>query len=227
MRCVIPLGAVFAVLLNPIGALGADPDAALSIWLASQTNVTSWQADFRQTRTLSTLAEPLTARGRVRFAAPDRFHWQLGDPPQTVAIRQPQRVVIVYPKLKRAEEYPLHAEAKGPWKDALALLDAGFPRSRGDLEKRFQLQSLRETEAGHYTLTLEPRAPSARKLLAEVQLVFSLEPARLLATQMKFPDGSALRNDFTNVVVNEKLDASVFEPEIGADFKITRPAGRR
>jgi hypothetical protein len=35
-------------------------------------------------------------------------------------------MLVIYPKLKRAERYPLHDQAAGPWKDTLALLEAGI-----------------------------------------------------------------------------------------------------
>ena len=44
----------------------------LLIWLDAQTNVSTWSAEFIQTRTLASLTQPLTATGRVWFAAPNR-----------------------------------------------------------------------------------------------------------------------------------------------------------
>ncbi len=204
----------------------AEPNAILNRWLASQTNVITWQADFLQTRTLSTLSQPLTTNGRVWFAAPKRFRWQLGDPPETIAIRQPHRVVILYPKLKRAEEYALVAGGEGMWKDLMELLDMGFPRSRADLEEPFRVLSLGEEDGGRHVLTLGPRSSAFRRMVAEVRLEFSLVPSRLLATQMKFTDGSTLRNDFSNIVVNAELSDEFFKLEMDKDFKISRPPAR-
>ena len=86
-----------------------------------------------QTRTLKALTEPLTASGRVWFAAPDRFRWELGDPPKTIALRVSDEMIVIYPRLKRVERYRLAGDQTGPWRDALALLEAGFPRSQTDL----------------------------------------------------------------------------------------------
>ena len=206
--------------------LSTDTNAIVNAWLASQTNLTTWHADFTQTRALSTLTQPLTARGRVWFAAPRRFRWELGEPPQTIAVRQPTEVLILYPRLKRAERYPLDsAAAGGPWKDAMALLDAGFPRSRAELDATFAIAALTETN-GLHTLALQPRSASARKLMPEIQITFSLRDNVLRATQLRFTDGSLLRNDFTNVVMNQKLDESLFAPVIGADYQVSQPAAK-
>src|SRR5207253_895178 len=45
---------------------------ALKSWLAAQTNIQSWSANFIQTRTLKALTTPLSANGQVWFAAPNR-----------------------------------------------------------------------------------------------------------------------------------------------------------
>lgn len=206
-------------------ASAADTNAIVNAWLASQTNLTTWQADFTQTRALSTLTQPLTARGRVWFAAPNRFRWELGEPPQTIAVRQPKEVLILYPRLKRAERYPLDAAATGPWKDAMALLDAGFPRSRAELDATFRIAALTETN-GLHTLALQPKSASARQLMPEIMLTFSLRDNVLRATQLRFTDGSLLRNDFTNVVMNSKLEDTLFSPVIGADYQVSQPAAK-
>jgi hypothetical protein len=108
-------------------------------------------------------------------------------------------LVVLYPRLKRAERYPLGGEGREPWRDALALLDAGFPASRAELESRFRVRSIHRAE-GRAELTLEPLNSRARQFLTEVRLVL-LEPGfALAANEMRFSDGSVLRNDFTNMV---------------------------
>src|ERR1041385_6849187 len=92
----------------------------LSSWLNAQTNIHTWSADFVQTRTLKSLAQPLTAGGRVWFEAPNLFHWELGSPAQTIAVRERNALLVIYPKLKRAERYPLAGNATGQWRDVFA-----------------------------------------------------------------------------------------------------------
>jgi len=202
-----------------------DTNQVLNTWLAAQTNLLSWSADFRQTRTLKTLTTPLDAVGQVWFAAPNRFRWELGLPPQTIAVRQPGQVWILYPRLKRAESYPLDADAAGPWKDAMALLDAGFPRSRVELEQRFVVKSLIERPDRH-EFSLEPRAPQARRFLPEIRIGFSKSDALLLSTEMTFVDGSRLRNEFTHIRTNAPVDPALFEPNLPPDWTVSRPTAR-
>src|SRR5262249_20656241 len=76
----------------------ADTNAILNSWFAAQTNLQTWSADFTQTRTLKALTQPLVAVGRVWFAMPNRFRWELGSPPQTIALRNADEMLVIYPR---------------------------------------------------------------------------------------------------------------------------------
>ncbi|HVR34928.1 MAG TPA: outer membrane lipoprotein carrier protein LolA [Methylomirabilota bacterium] len=200
----------------------AEPAEFLNRWLDHQTNLHAWSADFTQTRSLRTLTRPLTATGHVWFAAPGLFRWELGQPPQTIAVRQTNQIVILYPKLRRAETYPLDGEQAGPWRDALALLEAGFPRSRPELENRFLIRGIALQES-RCEVDLEPRSAGARRMMPLIRLGFSTNDLNLVMTELRFADGSTLRNDFTNMTVNPELDETLFQPEIPDGFKVVSP----
>jgi outer membrane lipoprotein-sorting protein len=204
-------------------SLAADKQLA-DQWLAAQTNLQSWSADFTQTRTLTVLSEPLVAAGKV-WAAPNLFRWELGQPPQTIALRQPDQLLIIYPRLKRAEKYPLNAAPPGPVRDALALLDATLPRDRATMEAKFRLVSASETNS-LLQLTLQPRSASARKFMSEILVAFRTNNFAIAATELKFADGSTLRNDFTNTVLNPPLDPTLFEANLGPEVTVVEPLRR-
>ena len=66
-------------------------------WIAAQANLRTWSADVVETRALKTLSQPLVSAGKVWVAIPDRFRWELGQPAQTIALRQPDQLCIIYP----------------------------------------------------------------------------------------------------------------------------------
>ncbi|HSH96510.1 MAG TPA: outer membrane lipoprotein carrier protein LolA [Roseimicrobium sp.] len=214
------------ILLAASQALAADSAAFITTWLNVQTNVHSWSADFTQTRTLKTLNQPLTAKGRVYFVAPDRFRWELGEPAQTVAIRRPNDLLVLYPKLQRAEKYPIGADAAGPWRDALPLLEAGFPRSATELNQRFRVLSLNDLTNAQQ-LVLEPKAPGAKRMMPKIKLEVSNSAYQLTATELHFGDGSILRNDFSNVVTNKAVDPLLFDPVLGPDIRVVEPMNKK
>ena len=80
-------------------------DGLFGQWIAVQTNLQSWSADFTQTRSLKVLAQPLISTGKV-WVAPSRFRWELGQPAQTIALRQPDQLVIIYPRSNGRRNIP-------------------------------------------------------------------------------------------------------------------------
>jgi outer membrane lipoprotein-sorting protein len=217
------LGLTLALsLVTPSRSSTADTNTLLLNWLNTQTNVQSWSADVLQTRNLKSLVQPLTATGHVWFAAPNLFRWELGNPPQTIAVRQPHRMLVIYPRLKRVETYPLTNGTGGAWRDALALLEAGFPRSLQELQSRFRLLSIDSTLATHQ-IALQPLAPSARRLMPRIKIFLDPEGSALLGTELEFADGSSMRNDFTNTTLNPSLEPRLFDPPLDPDWQIVHP----
>jgi outer membrane lipoprotein-sorting protein len=200
----------------------ADTNAVLEGWFSAQATVRTLSADFVQTRTLKTLAQPLTAVGRLWFAPPNQFRWELGRPAQTVALRHADDMFVIYPRLKRAEHYSLGASAPREWRDAMSLLDAGFPSARKEFDAQFQIQSLTETN-GTWMLALQPRRAAAREIMPGLRVMLATNDFSLAGTELVFMDDSRMRNDFTNVVVNAPLDEKMFQWTAPADFKVTEP----
>jgi len=200
----------------------AETNPVLNSWFTAQAKVETWSADFVQARAFKALTQPLIATGHVWFAKPNRFRWELGSPPQTIALRGANEMFVIYPQLKRAERYLLAVIQSTPWRDTLALLDAGFPQTQAEAESRYKILSLAETNSVH-ELTLQPKSSGARKMMRQMKIAFDTKGFQLRATEMEFADGSTMRNDFTNIVTNPKIDDEMFKPKLGSDFKITEP----
>jgi outer membrane lipoprotein-sorting protein len=198
----------------------AETNGLLTSWLNAQTNIQTWSADFIQTRTLKSLTQPLTATGHVWFAAPEKFRWELGKPPQTIAVRSGDEMRVIYPRLKRAEIYPLNQA--GQWKDALALLQAGFPRNQTEMESQYNVLSQTITNNA-CEVTLQPKSAAARRMMPQIKIGFSTNDFLLVSTELQFTDGSTMRNDFSKPELNLKLDAEFFSPKLESDYKIIEP----
>ena len=195
----------------------------LQAWFAAQADTRTWSAEFTQTRTLKALAKPLVTKGQLWFAAPNRFRWELGSPAQTIAVRQSNQVMVIYPELRRAERYELDDAPGNPMRDMLSLLEAGFPRSQSDLEKSFKFLAISELP-NECEVRLEPRAPAARRWVKEVVLRLSLATWTLSSSSLQFADGSSLRNDYRDVKQNPPIEPDLFRPEVPPSFKIVGPA---
>jgi outer membrane lipoprotein-sorting protein len=219
-RCFITCA--LAALLWPTALRAVELNPVLTAWLAAQTNLNSWSADFVQTRSLKSLTQPLVATGKVWFAAPNRFRWELGSPAQTIAVRASNDLFVIYPRLKRVERFPISGEAAGGWKDALALLEAGFPRSAAELQSQYDiLEQHVDKPVGR--VVLQPKSASARRMMPQIQIEFDLTDFSLRSTTLQFADGSILRNDFSAAVMNPVIDPKLFSPEFPNDYKVVEP----
>jgi outer membrane lipoprotein-sorting protein len=212
-------------------ALGLSVQAAelspqTSAWLSAQTNIQSWSAEFVQTRALKSLTQPTTENGRVWFVAPNRFRWELGTPAKTIAVRAPQEMLVVYPRLKRIERFPLVGEQAGPWREALALLEAGFPRSRTELQAQYQVLS-ETNNAEVCELVLQPRSAAARKMMPRIKIAFDLQKLSLASTELEFADHSTMRNNFRQAALNPTLDPKLFDIDFPADYTVVEPLKKR
>ena len=196
-------------------------EAQFNQWFAVQTNMQSWAADFTQTRSFVAMSQPLTSGGKV-WVRPGEFRWELGQPPQTIVVRNPDVMLILYPRFKRAEVYPLASIPPGPIKDAMALMDVSLPRDRASMEEHFQLLSATITNAT-LQMTLQPKSASARQFIGNLVIGFHTNDYVIADSQMNFSDGSTLRNDFTNVIFNQPMDAKLFDTNLPPDYSVVQP----
>ncbi len=217
----------FAVWLIALALSAAEPSAdLLDRWFAAQQSLKTWRADFVQVRTLKALSNPLNTPGRAMFRAPNEFRWELGQPAQTIAIRGTNELVVLYPKLSRAERYPVNAEQAGRYKDLLVLLEAGFPRDRKSLEASFRI--MKQTTTGEqHEVVMQPRSSNAKRLMPELKLVFRTGDLSLLSTEMVFSDGSTMKTEFKQPELNPKLEADLFSTDVPSGYQVSEPMKSR
>jgi outer membrane lipoprotein carrier protein len=225
-KCSVTICLLAGLLLGIANSRAEDLNPAVVAWLDAQTKIQSWTADFTQTRKLKSLTQPLTAHGKVWFSAPNKFRWELGHPAQTIAVREPDEMLLLYPRMHRVERFPLTAQQTGPWRDALALLEAGFPRSRASLEQQYNIIS-QNISGDTGKLILEPKSSGARRMMPHIEIDFDTKQNLLRATELEFADGSTMRNDFENIVVNPQIEPQMFAPPIPPDFKVIEPLKHR
>ena len=60
-------------------------------------------------------------------------------------------------------------------------------------------------------------------MIPQIKIKFDTRDNALRSTQLQFADGSTLRNDFTNPILNAPVDPSLFQPSIPPDYKVTEP----
>jgi len=183
--------------------------APIKKWISQQSNVRTLSADFVQTRRLRMLRDPVIRSGRFWFQAPGSFRWELGVPPETIAVRGKDAVFLISAKARKfTRQDPSAPAAKGGLPD-LPMMEFPMARDYTDFARRFEVRSLK-VEDSHCTANILPRDARAQKFLEKVEVVFNTETGTLFAFEICLRDGSALRNEFSNVQVNREIDPATF-----------------
>ncbi len=216
LMIVIAMGAAGAhpALADSGAADGSDlpaGTAALDQWLERQADIDTWSADVLQIRSLKSLSKPLKSSGHVWFEQPNRFRWELGNPPSTIAVRAGDQLVVAYPRLGQVEHYVYGEQANPALRQAMALLEVGLPANPQAFHDRYELLDAKhiDTDSG-WRFELRPRNEAARQLIERMNLEVSTQDSRLLATELVFPDGSTMRNEFSHYEINPKLPDDIF-----------------
>lgn len=180
-------------------------------WISRQEDFRAVTADFRQTRALRALKSPLASEGRLWFKAPSSFRWEVGTPAKTIVLRQGESLLLIQPAKKLVERSAANAKPDKPSPmQALGMMSFPFARDFADFNRTFETLSI-DTEGSRCHLEVLPRDPQARKFLSALKLDFNTATGHLLGFEIATKEGSSLRNEFSNVAVNPKIPASVFE----------------
>lgn len=215
--------AVFLLVLLSSAEAGNDSCREfLNTWMDQQAKIKTWSADVVQIRTLKSLVRPLKSKGQVWFLQPNRFRWQLGDPPRTIAVRKDNELLIIYPRLKQIERFAAGENIDSAWKQVLALLEVGFPSDSDTFFSRYELVRTTRLKKS-WKFELRPAAEMARKLLDRVNVEISTRDFALLATELVFPDGSTMKNQFIHRRLNPELDEAMFDFEIEEGYTVVNP----
>jgi outer membrane lipoprotein carrier protein len=187
--------------------IDAEP---LKKWLSQQTNMRTLSADFRQTRKLRVLRDPVVKMGRVWFSAPQAFRWEIGMPPEIIALRKNSSIFLIYEKERKARRFDVTTLGEKAGARNLGMMDFPMAASYVDFEQRFEVLNLTVT-GNRCDLDILPKDQSVRKYLQKIRLSFNTDNGDLLVFEIAFRDGSTLQNEFSNIRVDQKLDASIFD----------------
>lgn len=214
MRC---LHVLALCLLLPSAAFAADapPDLApIKKWIAGQESVRTVQADFTQTRAYRALRDPLVAKGHLLYsAAGNGLRWEVGEPPKMIYLRKGDGALLIQPAKKRVERVAAEVKPGGDNPRAFAIPHFPLAKDFADFTRQFEVLSV-TAAGGHCHFEVLPRDAQAQKFVAAIKIDFETDNGRLTAFEIALRDGATMRNDFTNVRLNQKLAAGAFDYDL-------------
>jgi outer membrane lipoprotein carrier protein len=198
--------------LSPFAGRAAEsPDLApIKRWIARQDEFHSVQADFVQTRALRALRSPVAIHGHLWFITPDLLRWELGDPPKTIVLRKGATYFLIQVAKKKIERSSASAVGKKGGMQALTMMSFPLAKDFTDFNNRFEVLSVK-TEGDRCHFEIAPRDVQSKKFLEAIRIDFDTANGHLLVFEMAFRDGSSMRNEFSNVKMNQKIDRHVFD----------------
>ncbi|GAA5116816.1 outer-membrane lipoprotein carrier protein LolA [Luteolibacter yonseiensis] len=209
MRLLIPF-----ISLLLLATTRAD-NGPLETWLKRQATITTLDADFVQERKLPALKNPVSTKGRISFAKPDKVRWQLGDPVETLAVSDGETFTLVDTAAKTARRTGVNS----PQAARFSLLSGRAFDTVENFQQTFEIIESRVT-LGIHQYTLKPKD---RKTRSQIPWIFlDIDPVKneLRAMEMELQDKSRLRTVFQNVKFNGRLDDALFKPDLtGYDVK--------
>jgi outer membrane lipoprotein-sorting protein len=202
---------ILCVLLPLAGRAAEPPDLApIKRWIARQDEFRSAEADFTQTRALRALRSPVAIHGRLWFVAPDSLRWELGDPPKTIVLRKGATYFMIQPAKKKAERSAAGGPGKKGGAQAFAMMSFPLAKDFNDFNRQFEVLNV-NTVDDRCHFEIAPRDLQERKFLQAIRIDFDTASAHLLAFEMVFRDGSSMRNEFSDVKMNQKIDRHIFD----------------
>lgn len=191
-----------------IASARAD-NVALDAWLKRQPSITSLDSTFTQERKLPSLKNPTSTPGRLSFAKPDKFRWQLGEPAETLAVSDGATLTLI----ETADKTARQISSDSPQAARFSLLSGKAFQSPEAFQEAFEIIESRVTSGIHqYTLKAKDR-----RMRSQVPWIFlDIDPVKneLTALELELQDKSRVRTIFHQPRLNTPLPDSLFKPDL-------------
>ena len=190
-------------------AIARADNAPLDAWLKRQVSITTLDAGFTQERKLPALKNPTTTPGHLSFSKPDKVRWQLGEPPESLAVSDGTTLTLIETATKTARQTGVNS----PQAARFSLLSGRVFQSPESFYQAFEIIGSR-VEAGIYQYTIKSKDRRVRAQIPWIFLDIDPEKSELRAMEMELSDKSRLRTVFSNPRFNLKLDDALFKPDL-------------
>jgi len=182
----------------------------LRAMIALQKSIHTLSADFTQSRSLKTLRDPLISHGKLWIQPQQFFRWELGTPPKTIVIGTPTEITVIQPFKKTASK-KIRSSSIGGTDTSEAFGMMSLP-GNGDFDDfQREVRILRtENSAGIFHVEFIPKNTEQVRGLTAIRLDFNSQTGQWIRLEFLTRDGSSIRNDFTDIKTNQKLDPHLF-----------------
>ena len=188
-----------------------ESEGILREWIRMQSGIRTLHAEIIQTRRLPTIRIPLKKSGQVWFGTKSRFRWQIGDPPEMLAIKTVDALFLIEPRKSRARILSGDAAPGAP----LRLSEIAFPfaTSFEEFQRRFEILSF-QAEDDSVEVVLRPIDPRMSAGVRSLRVVFQRGSGNVDLFEITLTDNSQIATEFTSVEINPHLQDTLFSHDL-------------
>ena len=206
-----------ALSLPAFAARKADPnslDEVIKRVQAQQKNTKTIEADFRQEKILALLAKPEVSTGRFVFSKPDKVLWMYDAPKRVEMLISNGMLTTYYPDLNKAEQLEVKR-----YQDRIFKY-MGASGAIDDLAAFFDFTFTNTSDKPFYVLDLSPKSKGIAKRVQHIRIW--IEKKTYLTSKFEYVegDGDITRYEFTNIRVNEPVEASRFVLNLPSNVRL-------
>ena len=221
----LALAAVSGLLLAEFSP-AAEPTAlearaALEACFAKAAKVQTVQADFDQLRKLKSVRNPLRKPGQLWMdKAAGLFRWQVGEPPEILALRSKEGgMTVLETKKKEARTWTkeaLEAEEKQGRGQGFAMLSSMQNASLADFDRDFELIGWKRDEANSALWAFDWKFRDGKIGLFVLKLTVVLNSANgaLQSFTVNMRDGSSMSTVVKSYKLNAPIPADTFKVDM-------------
>jgi outer membrane lipoprotein-sorting protein len=196
----------------------SEARAALEKWFAAAAKVKTVQADFEQLRKLKSVRNPLRKPGRMWVDKNGGlFRWQIGDPPELLAVKAKDGGMTVLDAKKKAAHVwtkeALEAEEKQGRGQGFAMLNSMQNASLADFDRDFELAAWKQDEANPGVWHFDWKFKDGKIGIVVLRLAITANVAdgSMQAFTLHMRDGSSMSTMIRSYKLNQTIPAETFK----------------
>ena len=189
---------------------------------AKAETLKSLQGDFEQRKFTRLLITPMESEGRLFWQPPGRLRWEVIHPAPLTLVAQGERILLLYPDLKKASLY------RQPFGGGLLERITGATDDPEAFQRQYHIQVALVARGGSgrwIQMTMEPK--SAKRARYFKRLEIKIDPNTWLPEEISIQESS---NDWTviylsNLQENTELPDGLFSAQPPQDFHLQKYQG--
>jgi outer membrane lipoprotein carrier protein len=206
--------AVAATKLLGAPAAGQTLDKVLDEVQQRQESTRTIQAEFRQEKTMDLLAGSQVSTGSFAYSKPDKVRWDYTSPSPVVMLIAGGRLTNWYPALKKAETLEVTR-----FQDRIFRY-MGAGSAIDELSSYFNFRFTEKQDAKVYRLDLAPKTRQIEKRVRTITIWIDKETYLTSRIEFVEGDGDTTLYEFSNIRINEPIDALRFELDLPGDVRV-------